>query len=384
MADTYVRDSVGPAVITSRDSATYNPLENCSVTTHFRLVIPSQDTDPWILQTLDSRGEKTVGGDELYIIWKVQTEIQAVAWAHDRQDGTYELEFVRPPIRRNQPEPAIQGKLIMFYDYSCGIGSLAPPLKENYTRAGEVQMSFMQKDVQRPPIREFEEPNRDYAVDLDRYDFVYFFGDSMLQQLSRRQKTNIYWNNKTFFKENVAQSLTTNQDVETMLQKLRDWHGSNLTAAATSGQRIAVVTGSSLWDILTGHVDPGYQRHEAACRSFVTLFRREFPHVDLYWKSPSALHFHKLRLFRQKPGVLLQERGEYMSQALPKKMHRLQKRLMEELGVPFLDLYEAYYLSGPWMRKFDARHFRDEISSLLLSYYWSGLNLTGTYERLGR
>jgi hypothetical protein len=385
LADNYARDSIGPAVTTSRDSVFYNPLENCAITSHFRLVIPAQDTEPWILQTFDSRGEKTVGGDELYIMWKAKNGDQAVAWAHDRQDGKYELEFIQPPIRRiqkKQPGPTLLGRVTVFYDYSCGIGSLAPPLKDNYTRAGEVQMLFIQKDVPRPPIREFQEPNTDYAIDLERYDFVYFFGDSMLQQLSRRQKTDIYWNEEMFYKENVKQSLTTTQDVEDMLQKLRDWHGSNLTAAATSGQSIAVVTGSSLWDLLNGHVDPGYQKHAAACRSFVTKFRREFPHVDLYWKSPSALHFHRLRMLRQNPGTLLQERAEYMSQALPYQMYLLQKALMEELQVPFLDLYEAYYLSGPWTRRFDARHYRDEISSLLLSYYWSGLNLTGAHERL--
>jgi hypothetical protein len=385
LADTLVHDSIGPNV-TSKYSLFYNPLEKCAITSRFRLVIPSQETEPWILQTFDSRGEKTVGGDEVYIMWKAQNGDQAVAWAHDRQDGNYELEFVRPPISRIQKKqpggPSVLGKVTLFYDYSCGIGSLAPPLKENYTRAGEVQMLFMEKDVPRPPIREFQEPNRDYAIDLDRYDFVYFFGDSMLQQLSRRQKTDNYWNNKMFYKENVYQSLTTTEDVENMLQKLRDWHGSNLTAAATSGQKIAVVTGSSLWDILNGHVDPGYQRHAAACRSFITQFRREFPHVDLYWKSPSALHFHKLRMLRKNPGTLLQERAVYMSQALPYQMYLLQKALMEELQVPFLDLYDAYFLSGPWTRRFDARHYRDEISSLLLSYYWRGLNLTGVHERL--
>jgi hypothetical protein len=56
---------------------------------------------------------------------------------------------------------------------------------------------------------------------------------------------------------------------------------------------------------------------------------------------------------------------------------------MKELDVPFLDLYEAYYLSGPWTRtRWDARHFRDEISALLLSYYWRDLDVNGSYERL--
>jgi hypothetical protein len=407
-ADTYVMDSIGPAVLNRTgglySSSANNPLQSCAVTTRFRLLIPSSSqsnknknnnktTKPWMLQTFDSRGlAKSVGGDEVYVIWKGQNGDQAVAWAHDRHDGTYELEFVQPPIRnkqgQGQPDHALaaRGKLTVFYDYSCGIGSLMPPLKENYTRAGEVQTVVIQKGVRRPPIREFIVPNQDYAIDLSRYDFVYFFGDSMIQQLSRRFQTNLYWNDKIFYKENVAQSLTTAVDVDTMLQKLKDWHGSNLTSTATptqSRQSIAVVTGSSLWEILRGHIDPGYQLHEAACRSFVTRFRNEFPGVDLYWKSPSALHFHKLRMLRKDPDSLLRERARYMSQALPYQMYRLQKALMNELGVPFLDLYDAYYLSGPWTRtRWDARHFRDEISALLLSYYWRDLDLNGAYERL--
>jgi hypothetical protein len=66
-----------------------------------------------------------------------------------------------------------------------------------------------------------------------------------------------------------------------------------------------------------------------------------------------------------------------MSQALPYHMYQLQKALMKELNVPFLDLYEAYYLSGPWSLRNDA-----SISARLLSYYWRGLNVTGAYERL--
>jgi hypothetical protein len=45
-------------------------------------------------------------------------------------------------------------------------------------------------------------------------------------------------------------------------------------------KKIAVVTGSSLWEILRA-TSIRYRRHEAACRSFVTRLR-EFPGVHLY------------------------------------------------------------------------------------------------------
>jgi hypothetical protein len=162
-----------------------------------------------------------------------------------------------------------------------------------------------------------------------------------------------------------------------MLQKMRDWHGSNLTGAGTS---IAVMTGSSLCDLLKENVDPGLHSHVAACRSFVTRFRTEYPGVDLHWTSPSALHFHKVPILRANSNWKYRIiTARYVSQALPYHMYQLQKAVMDELNVPFL----AYYLSGPWsLTPKDARHFKDDISALLLSYYWRDLNMTGVYERL--
>jgi hypothetical protein len=82
-----------------------------------------------------------VGGDELFILWTVRNVDQTPAWAHDRHDGTYEMEFVQPPIR-NQPSleqsAGRKGTLTVYYDYSCGIGALAAPSKDNFTRNGEL------------------------------------------------------------------------------------------------------------------------------------------------------------------------------------------------------------------------------------------------------
>jgi hypothetical protein len=110
-------------------------------------------------------------------------------------------------------------------------------------------------------------------MDLSTYDFAYFFGDSMIQQLCRRYKLGLgmgsYWNDKMFYQQNVEQSLTTLKELGTMLQKLRDGHGSNLTGAGTS---IAVVTGSSLWDLIRGHVDPGLHRHSRAFEPIIPVW----------------------------------------------------------------------------------------------------------------
>jgi hypothetical protein len=112
-------------------------------------------------------------------------------------------------------------------------------------------------------------------------------------------------------------------------------------------KKIAVVTGSSLWEILRGHVDPGYRRHEAACRSFVTRLRSNFP-VSICTGSRRRPCTFTSCGYCAKIKMRFCENARYMSQAC-RIEYQLQKNI-EGADVPFLDLYEAYYLSGPWTR----------------------------------
>jgi hypothetical protein len=75
-----------------------------------------------------------------------------------------------------------------------------PPLRRIILAPGSANGGDA-KGVPRPPMRAFIEPNRDYAMDLSKYDMVYFFGDSMIQQLARRFQTNLYWNDRIFIKK---------------------------------------------------------------------------------------------------------------------------------------------------------------------------------------
>jgi hypothetical protein len=101
-----------------------------------------------------------------------------------------------------------------------------------------------------------------------------------------------------------------------MLQKLLDWH---VRTADTTEQyrhpineKIAVDGQFALGNIAGRR--SGLPTTRAACRSFVTRLRSNFG-VHLYW-SPSALHFHKLRILRKDQDALLRERARYMSQAV--------------------------------------------------------------------
>jgi hypothetical protein len=153
-AHTMVLESIGPAVILNE---TLNPLRNCSVTTQFRLWIPwSGSTMPWKLQALHGPNglAKTCGGDEIYVQWVAHRDENStnhldmgIALVTDVNDGTYTLDFVTPPLLQHERgttklDTAVDtGTLTIYYDYTCGIGSLLAPTKERYARAGEVQVS---------------------------------------------------------------------------------------------------------------------------------------------------------------------------------------------------------------------------------------------------
>jgi hypothetical protein len=228
-------------------------------------------------------------------------------------------------------------------------------------------------------------------VDLSQYDMVVGFGDSLIRNLVRRESLFnsdnhpsgdggfSFWSDRLFYADNVARALGSDEDVGYWLTKLEEWHGANLTDHT---MKSAVITGSALWDLLFGVMDTEWQNHARAVRQFVAQFRERFPGVDLYWKSPSALHFYRMKLLRANSGALHRERARYMSAALVRQLYQVQKDISNELDVPFLDLYDAYYLSGPWTRTaWDARHYKDEISAVLLSFYWSDLDVDGSCPR---
>jgi hypothetical protein len=391
---TMVEESIGTVILNNK---TLNPLRNCSATTQYRLLISSSPTVPWKLQSLHGPDglAKTYGGDEIYVQWVAHGDENStdpkgnrldmgIALVTDGNDGTYTLDFVTPPLLQHghdatRPDTAINvGTLTIYYDYTCGIGTLLAPQKERYARAGEVQTSWNQTDIPRPHIRSFDVPNIDRTMDLSRYDKVYGFGDSLMMQLVKWYKADLYWHPNLVFLHNVNQALSDANETQSMLAKLREQYGTPLgeaTAAATAADRnhsVAVIIGSSVWDVMGAKVRPGLQAHLDACRSFVTQARVEFPHVDFYWKSPSAIFLHRRRPLSGLKGNWLRI-AKYTSGSVPRLLHVAQKDLMRELNIPYLDLFEAYYLSAPWSLEGDCRHYDDRISKLLLSYYWPGL-----------
>ena len=150
----------------------------------------------------------------------------------------------------------------------------------------------------------------------------------------------------------------------------------------------ALLLGSAIWDVLASpqeqrpvhrHLhqnsssDQGtsmFQDHLNACHYFITTIQKEYPNLKILWKSPTAMHIHvvdpenpvnhatKSGSSNEKPTtVSLLQRVRYMSSSRMYHLYQLQRNLMQELDVPFLDIYEATYLSASWTLSGDGRHY---------------------------
>ena len=336
---------------------------------------------------------KRYGGDEIYVEWVSSTDPSemGIAMITDQTNGTYILKFVRPPIfqqnytQKGTTQMAQYGTLILYYDYTCGIGSMFAPIKDRYRRAGEVHLSFNHSNIPKPYIHDFVPPQttigkdkKKLKIDLSKYHTVIAFGDSLMLQLVRQYHMGGFWSGNIHYKENINQCLSNSNDTETAIQKFNQWHGPLILN--DPNQTIAVILGSAVWDAMRGCVRGDFVEHRNAIRQFITTLRSLYPQIHLYWKSPSAITLHRRSSLEEliENNIWL-HRSRYISDGVPRRIYTVQKALMKELQVPFLDLFDAYYLSAPWTLPGDARHYEDDISFLLLSYYWPGLNATNTY-----
>ena len=63
-------------------------------------------------------------------------------------------------------------------------------------------------------------------------------------------------------------------------------------------------------------------------------------------------------------------RIRYMSASRSRYLYELQKKIMKRLDVPFLDLYEATYLSADQLYPSDGRHYRPDLNRKMLGWFY--------------
>ena len=350
-----------------------NPLHNCSITTQVRILrLDSQ----WLLQSIDAKGkDKGVGGDEFYITYTddfernsgiIEPKATAVALITDREDGTYLLDFVTTPMNPKPGNLTGAGILTMYYQYSCGIGRMYQPIKDSWHGGGSSMTSFSTETIE-PPFRTFHPPPN-HGIDLSVFNLTISFGDSLMDRLVSHKQ--VPHRPNLSFRLSVKSELST-KALPDIIRKLKKWHQHGL--GNTSNTSVALILGSSMWDILQPEniQGPYFTDHLNGTRQLVETIRQLYPTVTLFWKAPSAAHPHRIALeeCHQQPTCL--SRTRYLSNSRIDYLYRQQMRLMmDELLVPVLDVYEASYLSADWTRPGDGRHFVPAYNKKVLSWFY--------------
>jgi lysophospholipase L1-like esterase len=347
------------------------PLVNCSATSQVRILQYSDDS--WKLVSLDKNGNnKMMGGDEYYVTYTDASSrnVMLVAFDHDNGDGTYDLDFSTTPM--NLVNISGYGTVTVHLDYTCGVGAMGQPLKDKWRSGAACGTRWIRQNVTTPLHRIFAPPT-DIGIDWSAYNTVIGFGDSLIEGFFKAHGVPdalkiLYRPNTTAYGGSPSMELNS-KTVDLLMDKLREKDGRFLNQT-----NVALVIGSSVWDLLSKDtVDPDFVSHLQGARRFVEQLQLEYPNIPLYWKSASAMQPHTISsLCLRKRFINCRHRTRYMSNSRAQILYEKQKELMSELGIPFLDLWEAYYLSGDKMEASDGRHYNNEINRLMQSWFYRG------------
>jgi hypothetical protein len=369
--DSQVEENLKKRIRVDAELVEIFPLVNCSATSQVRILRYSDHS--WKLVSLDKKGNnKTMGGDEYYVTYTDASSrnVTLVAFDHDNEDGTYDLDFSTTPM--NPVNISGHGNVTVHLDYTCGVGAMGQPLKDKWWSGAACGTSWTRENVTTPLYRIFSPPT-DSGIDWSAYNKVVGFGDSLIEGFFKSKGvpdalTPLYRPNTTAFGESPSMELN-DKTVDLLMDNLREQDGRYLNQT-----NVALVIGSSVWDLLSRDtVDPDFVSHLEGARRFVEQLQLEYPNIPLYWKSASAMQPHTIGSHCwRKQFINCRHRTRYMSNSRAQILYEKQKSLMSELGIPFLDLWEAYFLSGDKMFEADGRHYNDEINRLMQSWFYLG------------
>ena len=323
--------------------------------------------------------------------------LQAVAVITDNNDGSYSLDFIQTPISHANgtvslgeateiisSSTAASSALTVYFEYSNGIGFMPPPTKNDWKNGGYTHKCYTVSPCPyRPVIRPFCPPSLSSLsngdVNLKMFHKIFFFGDSTMDQFVRQRPNK---KGKYYFQPNIKVGKKVrlglnSETIDTLLDQLHNELGEEIVEASrqtqeeddddNEGRNAALVVGSCLWDIL----DPEctiqgkeYYDHLDACRLYVEGIQQRYPGVQVIWKLPYAVHIHVIDLQRlidhdaSTATLFGINRIRYMSASRSRFLYHRQKEVMEQLGVPMLDLFETTYLSADKLYPSDGRHYR--------------------------
>ena len=337
------------------DPTPFNKL--CSATSQLELIIPKDTNKDWMIQTRDIRGNvKKIGGDEMYITYlddNFETHLDATATAYvtDKEDGTYELNFVG--TRQKLPEDVVfgqKGKLTIHMQYTCDIGKIWPPGKQKWESSGALYRNYTVNVDASPPIK--PPTPLTLSKDLRTYDVVLGAGDSIMTQLFciklRMRRKNMYLHT------NLGAPLH-----EDSIHSYVQWMRSAAGPALGSFKKTALLLNSGAWDIARNNdgTVKSINDHLRMLGKLIMLIRRMLPNTDIIWRSTTAMHVHR------GPDIT---RSMYVSNSRVKALHDAQIKLMNRYNVPVLDVYNYTYEQAYSSQTNDAIHFEDSVHTNIL------------------
>ena len=323
----------------------------CPITCQVQVEPALEQNTPWTIKTFDIAGlPKTVGGDEFMVLY-YNTEaddttnnnyVDAAARIQDRRDGSYTLEFFKTPNGMKKDAMKGIGTLVIWLVFSCDLGMVPPPTKKSWNTGAFAMTRYEIHNISSAPyLHDFEPPNANHAIDLGQYDKILVHGDSTMNHFAGNfPGVSGFPSNLQMWSGNNLHALYVSM-VNHVMKLVRD----HMKWMVGTFEKVAFVFGSSAWDI---NIDPDglhgsdFSNQIEASRLLMETMRQEFPTVHLYWRSGLAMHPHLSTLNKGK--WYGDERNKYMSDGRVQYLYHLQKELMQNLSVTFLDMYPASFL----------------------------------------
>jgi hypothetical protein len=165
-----------------------SPLTNCSATSQVRTQQYSDAS--WTLVSPDTEGHtKTMGGDEYYVTYtdassKKVTLAAFIFLDHDNGDGTYNLDFSTTPL--NPVRITGRGRLTVHLQYTCGIGTIPQPLKNEWVYGGACHVILIGVEPMSPlpPIASSHHQQM-LVLTFSNNSMVIGYGDSLMEDFFR-------------------------------------------------------------------------------------------------------------------------------------------------------------------------------------------------------
>jgi hypothetical protein len=352
----------------------------------------------WTFQTYAPDGtKKTIGGDELYIYYEdgdgnashtdQRTTATCISLTTDRGDGTYSLNFTTHPYLNASIPLKETGRLQIWLEYSCGVGSIMRPFKDSWKTIGAIMAHWTAENVPRPPMNTFVPPNSDHAIDLGQIKSIMAGGDSVMQHFVSPRYNYFYWANLSFGK-NLRDCLL-NRSAKKQFQLVKN----RLKNFYSVHQNVGVILGFAAWELQKPYGNewnpiPGqpyddavlFPEHLNQLSVLIQQLRSSFPGVQIFFKTGSYLHLHIVARDHGDAweNSAVTTRIHYMSYHRTMFLYEKQKELMRQLDVPILDVMEGSYLIPDRSRiPGDAMHYDVDTNKFMLDWFYpDGLNKT--------